>query len=259
MMMWNELGIREECEKDEEGKKVIAMIDLWHELCQEKLGFKIEVALADRHEHPQLREFKGELNTALPQLHEEKGYLIIYMDNPRDVEDAILSHEIGHWVLKLQGFLAVVFIDNRNSNFEIKLNSLCSHRALYKLQRSLGTEPQVEIDKRAQHTVEVCLKTDSENESQDLAKDNALLFADDLLSCSEEIAKELKKILQERLPKAWEFTRVILETATYYDLEDQDKVIRCTTMLARKLKLSKNWKINKEEIGWLKNNFKPRA
>ncbi len=59
----------------------IAMLDLWHSLCDEKLGVSIEVMISNRRQHQQLGSFGGELNTAFPHIVEGKEHCRIFTEN----------------------------------------------------------------------------------------------------------------------------------------------------------------------------------
>lgn len=245
MNVYREEVIREELAKDEEGEKALAMFDLWHELCAEKLEVDIEVCLARRREKPELRDFKGELNTAYPEVLGGRATMVVYVEDTSSVEEIIISHELGHWVLKLQGYPAVLMRDRRNSNCEILLNSLGQHRALYRLQRSQGMEPQAEIDKRAEHDLALCLKN-AETGGHALITDNALLFADDRLSCSTDLDRRFAEILEGRYPRTSRIVQTILDTASHYDLADKEGCKRFVGMLIKKLRLSKKWEYSNE-------------
>lgn len=102
--------------------------------------------VGDRHEHPRLKQFDGELNTAFPTIVEGRVALALWLDSLKDVNLIVVTHEIGHWVLKLQGFPAMIYPPDRHSNTEILLNSLIQHPPLYTLQKSIGHNPQAEVN-----------------------------------------------------------------------------------------------------------------
>lgn len=245
MRVQNERQIREECEKDEEGRKVLRMFELWHELCTKEIGRDIEVVLADRREKRELRAAKGEVNTACPEVLDGRVRMVLYFEDISNIEDVILSHEIGHWVLKLQGFLTLLLEDARFSDDEILVNSLCQHRPLYQLQRSYGLDPQPEIDKRAEHDVGLCQDT-REASDERVIRAMALLFADDILSCSAGIAGAFTQVLEERHPRTRLLVEKIVENAGRYDLNTIDGSERFLRRLGSELKLAKRWSIYDE-------------
>jgi hypothetical protein len=135
----------------------IKMLDLWHSLCCKKIDTSIEVMVGNRREYPfhGISTAQGELNTAIPQTYQGKVILALLLDSIKKLNMLVATHELGHWVLKLQGLKSLVNYDERNGRTEILLSSLASHSALYALQRSLGHEPQKEIDKRASYDIGV--------------------------------------------------------------------------------------------------------
>jgi hypothetical protein len=104
--------------------------------------------LGDRRDNPQLRLglSSGEINIAYPQTVEGKVVLFVWLDSFPQVKWVTTSHDIGHLVLKLQGFHGMRYLPKRNTVMEIWLNSLAHHPPLFDLQRSLGHDPQEMID-----------------------------------------------------------------------------------------------------------------
>ena len=203
----------------------IAMFDLWHALCEETFGATLEVIVMNRRDHPMTEGFdRGQVNTAVPWMQEGKPVLLVLLEisDKGQFEQVILTHEIGHWVLKLQGFQAIVHRKAPHSNAEIMLNSLSQHPALYELQRSLGHDPQVEVDARAQHNLDLIKASDGGQLSRELKIQNALIWGDDLLNCSAEIAEELRGLILERFPKVSDLIDVILEQAGRYEMLQPD-------------------------------------
>lgn len=250
-------AFRETSIRDKMPPCVANMLDLWHSLCDEHLDFSIEVMLADRHECREFKNFKGELNTALPMNVDGKLRLIVYVESISSVTPIILTHELGHWIVKFQGFEGVIFRDAKHSNNEIMLNSLSHHRAIYSLQITYGIDPQAEIDARAEHDITL-FRGDSEPANPDLQLSNALLIADDRLSCSSDKDAKLTTILAEYHPKTATFVDTILDTASHYDFNNPDKTKRFERMIIKKLRLSKDWYFP-DEVGSLKTMHKINA
>jgi hypothetical protein len=221
------------------------MLDLWGALCKEEIGQHIEIFLADRHEHPNLKHFKGTINTALPRKIDNKLTLVVYLDSVDPPNWLILTHEVGHWILKLKGFKSVRFENGRHSNLEILFNSFIHHTPLYKIQKELGIDPQEEIDSRAENHI-FLLNRDKESVNNDLHLRNALLFADDLISCTPELHEELFSLISQKHPKTFEYVKIILETATFYDLNDPKSHAKFAKMLIKKLNVKKDWSFTNE-------------
>ena len=191
------------------------------------------------------------LSTALPQVIEGRVRLVLWLENLEHVTDVLLSHELGHWVLCLQGYKSIKDPNNRHSNTEILLNSLASHRPLYDMQRSLGIEPKEEIDSRARNTKTV-FSRDDKTDSKRKQTENALLVADDLMNCSSSIRDELEGVISERHPKTYSLVRTIIETASHYDLLDKEQNGRFLKMVVRKLELGDGWRFT-DDVSELKS------
>lgn len=233
----------------------IGMLNSWSSLCKEKLGGNVEVLLVDRHDDPQFSSFKGELNTAIPDVIEDKVKLIVYLDSLDPINEVIFTHEIGHWILKLKGFPAIVINCGRLNSFEqILINSLIQHPPLYSLQRSLGINPQAEIDLRAEHNINLFNSEDENNKEEDIII-NALTVADDLISCSKNIHNILNGIMLKNHPKASKIIDTLIETKQFYDLDDPRNNLKFVRMLIKKIKIKDPWH-HSNEINHLKSLVK---
>lgn len=240
MKVYTENDIRKQA--DLPGLELLAQ---WHALCENKLGFDLEVAVADRHEHPQLKRFQGELNTALPLEMNGELKLVLLMDRLVNVSPIILSHELSHWIAKLQGVKAAFSEGDRHSDVEILLNSLCQHRVVYQIQRSVGIDPTPEIESRVEHNISIFSKPPAPK-GRKRAKRSALLLADDLLSCSSEKYDRLMGIVDEQDKQTSSFVKEILDIATRYDLCDKEQLMPFERMLITQLGLAGHWRFGDE-------------
>ena len=198
------------------------MLNLWHELVRKEIGTPIEVGVACRKDFPQFKNFRGEINTAIPMKVQDKPFLVLIFEDTKNVEEVILTHELGHWVLKLRGFSPFHYNPNRNCNNEILLNSMAQHPPLYVLQSTLGHEPQKEIDKRAKHNLNLFSKK-GEVPEKHIWTFNALMLADDLLNCSTHLNEQLLETVQIKHPYTASLVGKILKSASSYDLLDQSE------------------------------------
>jgi hypothetical protein len=244
-----EVGIRKQGDSP-----TIAMLDLWHSLCKEKLGTPIEVAAGNRRECKQLSSFRGELNTSYPKVIEGKVVLVLWLESVNKLDPIILTHEIGHRVLILQGMRAYEYTPNPNCDIETLLNSLAHHPHLYALQRRLGHEPQNEIDSRAEHDIHLFSK-DREQRGRDVWIQNALMLADDILNCSEEYNKRLKSIVKRKHRNTAEILNKILEIAPHYSPLSSDRDYRpfrrpVQKILIKELQLGTSWRKRDEIKLW---------
>jgi hypothetical protein len=236
---------RESAIREKADSPTIAMLDLWHSLCQEKLGTTIEVMASNRKERQQFRSFRGEFNAAYPQIVDGKVVLVLLLDSPKNVQTIIITHEIGHWVLKLQGIYGYQYKPRPHGNIEILLNSFAHHPYLFALQRSIGHEPQNEIDSRAEHDVHL-FSNEREPRGRDVWIQNALLLADDILNCSESYKKRLQSIVKKKHHNTAKILHKILEIAPHYSPPSPGGDYRSFRMpiqkkLIKELKLGAGW------------------
>ena len=237
MRVWREAWLR----GPDADEATIAMFDLWRSLIQEKIGVPVEVVALDRREFPATRAFTGELHTAMPVTIEGKVVLALLLDvSTGPIEEVIITHELGHWVLKLQGFIAIRHVSSPNDNLEVLIASMAEHPALYALQRSIGHEPQTEINSRAKHNLAL-FSRDLEGKSPTKWLENAFMTADDLLNCSEDIYTPLRDVIEDNHPETARHLRVILETASHYNLLDARPYHRFMRRLIRNLRLGDAW------------------
>jgi len=80
------------------------MVDLWHDVCNSTLNRPLEVVVENRWKHPRLSSSRHEVNTAFPAGYKGKVVLSVWVESFPDLKPILISHEVGHWVLNLQGF-----------------------------------------------------------------------------------------------------------------------------------------------------------
>ncbi|MCK4732476.1 MAG: hypothetical protein KAT65_08460 [Methanophagales archaeon] len=236
MRLYRETTLREQADEP-----IVAMLELWRSLSEQKIGAPIEVMIGNRREHRQLSLFSGELNTAFPVIVKGKVVLSLWLDSLSDVNPILVTHEIGHWVLKLQDFRGLIYQPQLHSDVEIYLNSLAHHPPLYALQRSLGHDPQLEIDSRTLHDIEV-FSHDRETKDRQFWVKNALLFTDDLMNCSEEYYTQLDKIVSKKHPNTSNLLKKILAFASSYNLLSPDQNLKFSRRVIQDLKLGSGWR-----------------
>lgn len=218
------------------------MLDLWHQLCRQVIGAPIEVIVANRREYPfhGIDTAQGELNTAIPQTYQDRVVLALLLENTKKLNAVITTHEIGHWVLKLQGLKSMSNGDDPNGSIEISLNSMASHSALYVLQRSLGHEPQNEIDKRAGYNIAV-LSRSTEPFDEKVRVSKAMVYADDLLHCSTSNKTGMQRLLSNKHPNINKMVNKILETSVRQDVAKIANIHSFCAEVIQTLELGQNW------------------
>ena len=235
MRLYRETTLREQADEP-----IVAMLELWRSLSEQKIGAPIEVMIGNRREHRQLSSFSGELNTAFPVIVKGKVVLSLWLDSLSDVNPILVSHEIGHWVLKLQDFRGLIYQPQLHSDVEIYLNSLAHHPPLYALQRSLGHDPQLEIDSRSLHDIEVFSK-EKEIKKRLFWIKNALLLADDLMNCSEAYHAQLEKIINKKHSNTSRLLKKILALISHYNLLKPDQNLKFSRRVIQDLRLGSGW------------------
>jgi hypothetical protein len=93
----------------------LRMLNLWHELCEEKLGFSVEVTVGNRREHPMFSAYGAELHSAYPMNVNGKLSLVLLIDYLAEWKPLMVTHELGHWILKMQGARGLLNNDNHHN------------------------------------------------------------------------------------------------------------------------------------------------
>jgi hypothetical protein len=237
--------IRETAIRNKADEPTIKMLDLWKDLCNQKIGIPIEVMIGNRKEHWQLSSFPGELNASYYHDIEGRKVLVLWLNSLSNVDMRIITHELGHRFLELIGFCGLIYLPQKRNNIEILINSMSQHVPLYELQRSLGQEPQDIIDSRVINDMKIFKR---ENEVKDYSNhvENALLLADDLINGSKRYCIQLEQIVRQNHPNVFELLSKILELKKYYDLLIPSKNLKFRRKVIQNLKLGSEWKVNDE-------------
>lgn len=251
MKLYPETSVRQGVDKP-----TIAMLDLWQSLSEQTIGIPIEAMVGNRKEQPQLSSYSGEINTAFPHIIKGKLVLVLWLEPVSDVKDIIITHEIGHWILKLQGFQTFQRRRQKHSNIEIMLNSTSQHPPLYALQRSIGHEPQAEVDSRCIHNIKLFSKG-KELKQRKLWVNNALMLADDAFN-SENNRQILINVLRARHPNTLNLLRKLIELESSYDLLVPDQNLNFCRQVIETLKLGDDW-YNPDEVESLASMVKKAA
>jgi hypothetical protein len=168
------------------------MLKSWHDYCLDRIGNNLQVVVADRRLNAALVNQPG-FNTAFPYKIDEDLCLVLWLDSVQTLDSILITHELGHWLLKLQGFKAFTNTHNPYGEIVTSLNSLAQHPALYKLQRSFGHDPQAMIDSKTNQDTS-SFSNEPEGRSELWAMDS-LLAADDILNSSEVFRQPIEPLL----------------------------------------------------------------
>lgn len=209
------------------GDKPLAnILGLWHELCQEKIGADFEVMVGNRREHHQLADYRGESNVATPHIIKNQLKLIVWVDNTRDVKSLLLTHEIGHWILKLQGFRGMVNKPSPHSDIEIILNSLLHHPGVYAIQRQHGQDPQKSIVDRLKHNLKL-FREGEEGKTKEDRIQRALIIVDDYMHCSTTLRAEVDRVLREKHKLTKKLLAKLMKIINKYELTSPKDTEKC--------------------------------
>lgn len=233
--------------REKADEPTLKMLDLWKKLSEDLFNYNIEVMLCDRKDNPELKYVSGELNTAYPGVFDGKIVLPIWLEYPKSFDPIIITHEIGHWILMVTGFKGLVNKYGKQNEIDINMNSLAQHSPLYKLQRQFGHDPQKVIDNRAKNNINTLIKN-TEFMLGDRWAEFALLFADDVINCSDDIKDDLMEILKEEYPVTLSFLEKILDIASKYDLNEPKSNLAFLKKLVSSLYLGEGWKVMDEIV-----------
>jgi hypothetical protein len=217
----------------------IKMLDLWHEECRKRLESDIPVQIADRKENPRFKDFDSPFSTATPQELENKLCLVLWLESMEPLDCLLVTHELGHFVLALQGFKCL--IDSYSPSGEIggMLNSFAQHPPLFVLQRALGHEPQQMIDAKVRYDISIYEGMNRLPDEYYIR--DGLLVADDLNNCSPDEKQRLIQAVSRKYPKIYNVARIVLESLQYYVLNNPKENFKLLRNLRKVLKLGSSW------------------
>ena len=241
MVLVLEEQIRENC-----ASPGIAMLDLWHQLCDQRLGRSLDVTITSRRDMQLPPGLPENVSTGAPMEHPELGKVLnLVLDFGKEfmIDDLLWTHELCHWILMLQGF--PWFMSEKvpsliNSHF----NAIAHHTPIFELQRSFGFDPQSMIDERTRKNVHAWSKMDEKTAFPPHRLnwvDLALRAADDLIGSSQNLRTEMLEMLRQKYRKTARFVATILDTADHYDLNDPGSNGKFQRRLVRNLKLGSGW------------------
>lgn len=216
----------------------LKMIDLWRSETRRVVGQSIEIMADNRRNNMAFRSFQGQLNTAIPEKYGGQLVLKLWLEVFPNPDMIILTHEIGHWVLKLQGYQNLACKPRDQSNRGTLLNDVASHVPLFVLQRSIGHDPQAEIDSRTSHNIRLFSEAKAEAIDE---KTSALIFVDDILNCSEAKRERLRSLLRKNLPAVSRLVEEIVTAANGYDLLNPQQSLSFRHRLVEMLGLEGDW------------------
>jgi hypothetical protein len=219
----------------------IKAIDTWHSLSTQVIGRPLEVVVDNRRNNPQFSSFDGELNVAIPAGYQGRVVLSVWLDSFPNYNPLMLTHEVGHWILHLQGFRGFIR-QPRDGKVEGLFNDVASHLPLYAFQKSIGHDPQTEIDSRCDHNIRLC-----KNASGADTLLSALLLSDDLLNCSWKKRQELEWTIRKYQPDIMKQVDKIISIASDFNLSNPVANLAFRKGLLKKLNMPGKW-VEKDDV-----------
>jgi len=122
---------------------------------------------------------------------------------------------------------------------------MAQHPPLYALQRSIGHEPQDEIDSRCLHNIRLFSKG-KDAQQREVWICNALMLADDIFN-SEENRYPLINVISMRHPNTSILLKKLIELELSYDLLVPDQNFNFSKQVIETLKLDGEW-YNPDEV-----------
>jgi len=221
------------------------MLDLWKTLCVEKIGQPIEVMAYDRREYPfhGVNTHVGKFNSSIPQPFQDTMVLMLLLESVKPFDLMIVTHELGHWVLRLQGqkimMNAAPDVLTKKRDYSA-FPDVCTHPALHKLVRSLGHDTAKFIDKKVAADIGL-LKTKSDPASEKAQAEEALYYADDLINCSSSNRTGLERKLSSRMPKTAIVAQQIVSISQRRDITKIEEALPFSKDIIQELNLLGNW------------------
>jgi len=192
------------------------MLERWQSLCAEKIGQDVQVMLADRKDNPDIAELPGDLNLAHPYILGDGSIaLIVWLNSVAVIDQVVITHEVGHWVLLLQGFCGF-----NNKNAEVNkmkgsfLNALLQHAPLYEFQKQIGHNPQPVINSYSESYI---LSFSQYKETAQNVIEHALIAADIMINALEIDRNKLGRVLKKRHRNTNKLVRTIMNLQGNYN------------------------------------------
>jgi hypothetical protein len=195
----------------------VLMADNWHRLCREHLAVDLEVCCGDFHDDPRFAANHALLTSSEIRQVDGDGrhVLVLMLHSVEPVEDVLITHELGHNILKLLNFCTARPLNRAFGETAAWLNSFSQHPMIYALQRQHRQDPSRDIDNRARFRI---TELASIGRHVALPLVTGLQLADDLMHASHPVADELRRLARTRAPAVMQVADKVREVASGYDL-----------------------------------------
>ena len=220
--------------------KIAHLFSEWANLAEKYFGRpRIPVGVVSRYQVNQLKQFKGELNTAQPMRVHGRWTLIVTVEYIDPLNEIMVAHEIMHWIIKFYGFRTIQNKSNPNDDCTILLNSLTSHVPLNRFMAERNFDYFPMENARAEDAAKLIHRDNlPKSPIEEKIIREALYYSDLILSSSSKSGAQLRLALKTCSSID---TRVgeILSALEHYDLHKPDENQRAKRWLIKILRLNK--------------------
>ena len=190
------------------------------------------------------------MNAGLPKIMGGKLVITLFLEQTMSPEPILITHELAHFIIKLQGVKGVVDFKpfSNSAQIQASLNSFAQHRAVYALQRRYNQDPQAMIDRRTKLNT-LSLSNSHEPYDKQTQIERALLLCDDLLNCSQENYAIMQDALA-RHEQTNNLVKSVLSIASSFDLTNLEEITPFCLKSINDLDLGEQWVVIDEVNGW---------
>lgn len=244
----NEQGVRKVL------PQCVPILDLWDDLCQLLFDYRIGVISIGKKDVESYDSLQDEFNTAFLTIHDERVILTVVLNDLSKPKPAVLSHEVGHWILKLKGYKGVRKEEDPHGLIVAHINNLFTHRPVWKLVKEMGIDPNQEIFSAGAGMIDSLLIRSEPSDYQQQVE-LALWFYDNLLNCEPEQKKALESILKVKYPKVNKIVEKLRKILDKYDTNNPSGSENVVKEIPQALSLEGTWMVP-DEIQEIKEMIK---
>ncbi len=227
---------------------IAKILDNWRIICIEKIGQDVQVMLADRKDNPDIAELPGNFNMAHPyMLNDGRVGLIVWLNSTMEIDQAVITHEVGHWVLILQGFCG---FSNKSAEVHkmigARLMALLHHAPLYELQKQIGDNPQPVINVLSE---EYILYFSQYKETARSVTEHTLIAGDLMINAQEAGRRKLERVLKKKHPNTKRLVQTVVSLRNKYNIFKPEGNRKWGWSLIKELGLGSGWaEVTNEDI-----------
>lgn len=176
--------------------------------------------------------------TAFPYSDGQVAVLVVALDDTDAIDEAIVAHEILHWILHLEGFRDFKDHERPNNDCQIMLGSVLSHVPLNQRLTEYGFEYLSGVDTLADGVVAAITRRENWELSRPALIAKSLLCVDILQNCSSKKRQVLEEAVNANTPLA-QCVHGCLDVLSHYELNECESNRRAGRKLINFLGLNK--------------------